>query len=64
MDNQTNITSNNQSGGITAQNVNTAKPNEIKKRSDLKIIVIISGIVAFVASVVTILDYMKIDILN
>jgi len=62
MDNQTNITSNNQSGGITAQNVNTAKPNVIKKRSYLKIAVIISGIVTFVAAVVTILNYMKIDI--
>lgn len=62
MSNQTNITSNNQSGGITAQNVNIAKPNVIKKRSGWKIAGTISGVVAFVAALVTILSYMKINI--
>lgn len=63
--NKTKITSHKQSGGITAKNVNfdngSSQFNFVdEKKKDKnwkKIIIIISGIIAFVASIVTILAY-------
>jgi hypothetical protein len=65
---KTKITSKNQSGGITAQNVSfdngsnqfNVPDNGKKERNWKKIILTISGIVAFIASVVTILAYFNI----
>ncbi|MCX6325039.1 MAG: hypothetical protein NT144_00075 [Bacteroidia bacterium] len=65
---KTKITSKNQSGGITAQNVSFDNgsnqfnvPNDNKNEKNWKkIILIISGIIAFLASVVTILAYFDI----
>jgi hypothetical protein len=64
---KTNITSKNQSGGITAQNVTLGRdtnhfntPNADNRRKWKKIIFIVGGIIAFLASVVTILAYFDI----
>jgi len=61
------ITSKNQKGGITAQNVNignksqfTFKEEKNKNKKWLKPLIIISSIVAFIASVVAILTYFEI----
>jgi len=70
-DNSIHITSHQQSGGITAQNVNTGNGNtqfnlnnkgtKEEKSSNLKrTVLIISGIVAFLAGIVTILNYFDI----
>lgn len=65
---KTRITSENQSGGITAQNVSfdngsnqfNIPSSEKKEKNWKKIILIVSGIIAFIASVVTILSYLNI----
>lgn len=65
---KTKITSKNQSGGITAQNVSfdngsnqfNVPTGDKKEKSWKKVILTISGIIAFIASVVTILSYFNI----
>lgn len=65
---KTKITSKNQSGGITAQNVSfengsnqfNVPIDDKKEKYWKKIILTISGIIAFIASFVTILSYLNI----
>lgn len=72
-DNSVNITSQNQSGGITAQNVSTGngdtpfnfnkKINHTEKEESSnfkKIVLIITGVVTFLAAIATILNYFDI----
>lgn len=69
-DNSIHITSHQQSGGITAQNVSTGNGNtqfninkgeKEKKSSSLKkTALIIAGIAAFIAAIATILNYFDI----
>jgi hypothetical protein len=62
------ITSKNQSGGITAQNVSfdngskqfNVPPIDKKEKNIKKIILVISGLIAFIGSIVTILSYFNI----
>lgn len=70
-DNSAHITSHQQSGGITAQNVNTGNGNtqfsinnkrtkEEKSSSLKKTVLIITGIATFLAAIATILNYFDI----